>query len=54
MSPLPEAYEKLRARGKDLALPKATASSLAPSQIEFAKKLISRGLLPPNALQAAP
>jgi hypothetical protein len=38
----------------DGPLPKATASSLAPSQIEFAKKLISRGLLPPNALQAAP
>jgi hypothetical protein len=38
----------------DGPLPKATASSLAPSQIEFAKKLIARGLLPPNALQATP
>ena len=91
MSPLPDAYEKLRARGKDLALlgattgllswdqetllppdrfpqvahllfnyelfdgplPKANSSTLAPSQIEFAQKLISRGLLPANALQAA-
>ena len=38
----------------DGPLPKATSTTLAPSQIEFAKKLISRGLLPPNALQAAP
>jgi len=38
----------------DGPLPKATSATLAPSQIEFAKKLISRGLLPPNALQAAP
>jgi len=38
----------------DGPLPKATASSLAPSQIEFAKKLIARGLLPPNTLQATP
>ena len=38
----------------DGPLPKSTSSKLAPSQIEFAKKLISRGLLPPNALQAAP
>ena len=38
----------------DGPLPRSTSSKLAPSQIEFAKKLISRGLLPPNALQAAP
>ena len=38
----------------DGPLPKSTSTTLAPSQIEFAKKLISRGLLPPNALQAAP
>ena len=38
----------------DGSLPKSTSRTLAPSQIEFAKKLISRGLLPPNALQAAP
>lgn len=38
----------------DGPLPKSTSRSLAPSQIEFAKKLISRGLLPPNALQSAP
>ena len=38
----------------DGPLPKSTSTTLAPSQIEFAKKLISRGFLPPNALQAAP
>ena len=38
----------------DGPLPKYSSTNLAPSQIEFAKKLISRGLLPPNALQAAP
>ena len=38
----------------DGPLPKSTSRTLAPSQIEFAKKLISRGLLPPNVLQAAP
>ena len=38
----------------DGPLPKSTSTTLAPSQIEFAKKLISRGLLPPNALQTAP
>ncbi len=38
----------------DGPLPKSTSPTLAPSQIEFAQKLISRGLLPPNALQAAP
>ncbi len=38
----------------DGPLPKSTSNTLAPSQIEFAKKLISRGLLPHNALQAAP
>jgi hypothetical protein len=38
----------------DGPLPKSTSRTLAPSQIEFAKKLISRGLLPPDALQAAP
>jgi len=38
----------------DGPLPKSTSRTLTPSQIEFAKKLISRGLLPPNALQAAP
>jgi len=38
----------------DGPLPRSTSRALAPSQIEFAKKLISRGLLPPNALQAAP
>ena len=36
----------------DGPLPKSTSRTLAPSQIEFAKKLISRGLLPPNALKA--
>ena len=34
----------------DGALPKAPSQDLAPSQIEFAQKLIARGLLPPNAL----
>ena len=38
----------------DGPLPKSTSRTLAPSQIEFAQKLISRGLLPPNALQSAP
>jgi hypothetical protein len=38
----------------DGPLPRSTSRALAPSQIEFAKKLISRGLLPANALQAAP
>jgi len=38
----------------DGSLPRSASTTLAPSQIEFAKKLISRGLLPPNALQAAP
>ena len=38
----------------DGPIPKSTSTTLAPSQIEFAKKLISRGLLPPNALQTAP
>ena len=38
----------------DGPLPKSTSTTLAPSQIEFAKKLISRGLLPPSALQTAP
>ena len=38
----------------DGPLPKSNSPTLAPSQIEFAKKLISRGLLPPDALQAAP
>ena len=38
----------------DGPLPKSTSRTLAPSQIEFAKKLISRGLLPADALQAAP
>ena len=37
----------------DGPLPKSASPTLAPSQIEFAKKLISRGLLPPDALQAA-
>ena len=36
----------------DGPLPKSTSRTLAPSQIEFAKKLISRGLLPPDALKA--
>jgi len=36
----------------DGSLPKASTSTLAPSQIEFAKKLISRGLLPADALKA--
>jgi hypothetical protein len=35
----------------DGPLPKAASLELAPSQIEFAQKLISRGLLPPDALQ---
>ena len=34
----------------DGPLPKAPPKDLAPSQIEFAQKLIARGLLPPNAL----
>jgi len=34
----------------DGPLPKAASPDLAPSQIEFAQKLISRGLLPPDAL----
>jgi hypothetical protein len=38
----------------DGPLPKSTSTTLALSQIEFAKKLISRGLLPPSALQTAP
>ena len=35
----------------DGPLPKSTSPNLAPSQIEFAKKLISRGLLPADALK---
>lgn len=35
----------------DGPIPKAPSADLAPSQIEFAQKLISRGLLPPDALQ---
>jgi hypothetical protein len=35
----------------DGPLPQAPSTRLAPSQIEFAQKLISRGLLPPAALQ---
>lgn len=35
----------------DGPLPKALPAELAPSQIEFAQKLISRGLLPPGVLQ---
>ena len=35
----------------DGALPKAHTPTLAPSQIEFAQKLISRGLLPADALK---
>jgi len=35
----------------DGALPKAHSPTLAPSQIEFAQKLISRGLLPADALK---
>jgi len=38
----------------DGPLPRSASTTLAPSQIEFVQKLISRGLLPPNALQAAP
>ena len=34
----------------DGPLPKAPSADLAPSQIEFAQKLISRGLLPPDSL----
>lgn len=36
----------------DGPLPQAPSAQLAPSQIEFAQKLIGRGLLPPNALQS--
>ena len=36
----------------DGSLPRATAATLTPSQIEFAQKLISRGLLPADALKA--
>ena len=35
----------------DGPLPKSTSTTLAPSQIEFAQKLISRGLLPVGALK---
>jgi len=35
----------------DGPLPQAPSAQLAPSQIEFAQKLIARGLLPPDALQ---
>lgn len=35
----------------DGPLPKATSPDLAPSQVEFAQKLIARGLLSPNTLQ---
>lgn len=35
----------------DGPLPKATSPDLAPSQVEFAQKLIARGLLSPNAFQ---
>jgi hypothetical protein len=35
----------------DGPLPKASPATLAPSQIEFAQKLISRGLLPADALK---
>jgi hypothetical protein len=34
----------------DGPLPQALSAQLAPSQVEFAQKLISRGLLPPNSL----
>ena len=34
----------------DGPLPQAPSAQLAPSQIEFAKKLIARGLLPPDSL----
>lgn len=36
----------------DGPLPKASGPELAPSQIDFAQKLISRGLLPSDALKA--
>lgn len=36
----------------DGPLPKASGPELAPSQIEFSQKLISRGLLPSDALKA--
>ena len=36
----------------DGPLPKAPPANLAPSQIEFAQKLISRGLLAPDALKS--
>ena len=36
----------------DGPLPQAPSAQLAPSQVEFAQKLISRGLLPPDALQS--
>ncbi len=36
----------------DGPLPKASGPELAPSQVEFAQKLISRGLLPSDALKA--
>ena len=35
----------------DGPLPKASSSDLAPSQIEFAQRLIARGLLPADALK---
>ena len=35
----------------DGPLPRAPSAQLAPSQIEFAQKLIARGLLPPEALK---
>jgi hypothetical protein len=36
----------------DGALPKAASADLAPSQVEFAQKLIARGLLSPDALKS--
>ena len=37
----------------DGPLPRSTSNNLAPSQIEFAQKLISRGLLPADTLKAS-
>jgi hypothetical protein len=33
-------------------LPRASSLNLAPSQVEFAQRLISRGLLPADALKS--
>lgn len=46
----PVAHQLFNYEFFDGPLPRAPATQLAPSQIEFAQKLIARGLLSPNAL----